>query len=198
MLPFGTPPSKSWPRRPAVWAGEPCWRNSMSNRLTACMVPVALSVHRTDPPPPPPPPLSRVHRGATVRRALAHPPPPPPLGIPGVCATLRRALATPPPPNLSHKADVLQWVMVDRGVSAVDRYLYAFITMQGLAGSSSPECEGNLARIPAVCDDLGVQLAADKLEGPSECLTFLGIDKKAGLVPFPSDKLAGLKALLAR
>ena len=124
-------------------------------------------------------------------------PPPPPLGSASERYCL--ACARPPPPNLSHEADVLQWVMAERGVLPVDRGLDAASSpCRGLAGSSSPECEGNLARIPAVCDDLRVQLAADKLEGPSECLMFIGIDTKAGLVPFPTDKLGGLKALLAR
>ena len=127
-------------------------RSSMSNRLTACMVPVCLADR---PRPPPPPPLG----SASERYCLA--------------------CARPPPPNLSHEADVLQWVMAERGVLPVDRGLDAASSpCRGLAGSSSPECEGNLARIPAVCDDLRVQLAADKLEGPSECLMFIGIDTK--------------------
>ena len=105
------------------------------------------------------------------------PPPPPPLGSASERYCL--ACARPPPPNLSHEADVLQWVMAERGVLPVDRGLDAASSpCRGLAGSSSPECEGNLARIPAVCDDLRVQLAADKLEGPSECLMFIGIDTK--------------------
>jgi hypothetical protein len=94
-------------------------------------------------------------------------------------------------------ADALQWVMVDKGVSAVDHYLDDFITM-GPAGSD--ECQANLTRIIAVCEDLGVPLAADKLEGPSDCLTFLGIeiDTRAGLLRLPADKLARLKELLAQ
>ena len=66
--PSGTPPSKSLPRLPGEWAGEPCWRNSMSNRLTACMMPVHLSDR--------PPLRSAVGRRATVRLTLTPPAPP--------------------------------------------------------------------------------------------------------------------------
>ena len=42
-------------------------------------------------------------------------------------------------------------------------------------------------------------LAAEKLEGPSDCLTFLGIeiDMRAGQLRLPSDKLSCLRDLLA-
>ena len=70
-------------------------------------------------------------------------------------------------------ADALQWVMLDVGVSAVDHYLDDLVT---IGRPSSPECQQNLDRILAVCAELGVPLATDKLEGPSHCLTFLGIE----------------------
>ena len=94
-------------------------------------------------------------------------------------------------------ADALQWVMVDKGVSAIDHYLDDFITM-GPAGSQ--ECRENLDRILATCSELGVPLAADKLEGPSTCLTFLGIeiDTRSGQLRLPADKLGRLKELLAQ
>ena len=68
-------------------------------------------------------------------------------------------------------ADALQWAMVRSGVSAVEHYLDDFITM-GPPGSQ--ECRVNLDRILAVCAELGVPLALDKLEGPTTKLTFLG------------------------
>lgn len=94
-------------------------------------------------------------------------------------------------------ADAFQWVMVDRRVSAVDHYLDDFITM-GPVGSQ--EYQRNLARIMAVCGELGVPLAANKLEGPSSCMIFLGIeiDTRAGRLRLPADKLSRLKDLLAQ
>ena len=94
-------------------------------------------------------------------------------------------------------ADALQWVMATKGVSAVDHYLDDYNTM-GPAGSD--ECQAHLTRIIAVCDELGVPLAADKLEGPSDCITRLGIeiDTAAGQLRLPADKFARLKELLVQ
>ena len=87
--------------------------------------------------------------------------------------------------------------MLDVEVSAIDHYLDDFIT---ICRPSSPECQQNLDRILAVCAELGVPLATDKLEGPSHCLTFLGIelDTQAGLTRLPADKLSRLRDLLAQ
>ena len=94
-------------------------------------------------------------------------------------------------------ADALQWVMLQRGVSMVDHYLDDFITM---GPPNSDLCRNNLEFILAVCRDLGVPLAIEKLEGPSQCLTFLGIeiDTASSQLHLPVDKLARLKALLAQ
>lgn len=56
---------------------------------------------------------------------------------------------------------------------------------------SSVECEQNLNRILAICRHLGVPLVMKKLEGPSQCLTFLGIemDTLASKLRLPADKL---------
>ena len=92
-------------------------------------------------------------------------------------------------------ADTLQWVMINRGVSAIDHYLDDYITM-GPAGSG--ERMANLLQIIAICEELGVPLATAKLEGPSDCLTFLGIeiDTMSGRLHLPADKLAQLKHML--
>jgi hypothetical protein len=94
-------------------------------------------------------------------------------------------------------ADALQWVMLQRGVTMVDLYLDDFVTM-GPPGMDT--CRVNLDRILAVCSDLGVPLAMEKLEGPSQCMTFLGIeiDTACGQLRLPAEKLARLKALLAQ
>ena len=94
-------------------------------------------------------------------------------------------------------ADALQWAMLRSGVAAVEHYLDDFITM-GPPGSQ--ECRENLDRILAVCAELGVPLALEKLEGPTPRLTFLGIemDTEAGVLRLPAEKLSRLKGLLAQ
>ena len=85
--------------------------------------------------------------------------------------------------------------MIDRGVSAVDHYLDDYITM-GTAGSG--KCMANLSQIIVICKELGVPMVTDKLEEPSDCLTFLGIeiDTMSGQLRLPADKLACLKHML--
>ena len=73
-------------------------------------------------------------------------------------------------------ADALEWAMRRKGVSVVEHYLDDFITV-GPPGSR--ECRANLDRILAVCEELGVPLALEKLEGPSTRLTFIGIGRRA-------------------
>lgn len=92
-------------------------------------------------------------------------------------------------------ADALQWVMLREGVSMVHHYLDDFIT---IGPPSSNVCKANLDRILAVCRDLGVPLAMEKLEGPSQCLVFLGIeiDTVRCQLRLPAEKLIRLQALL--
>ena len=92
-------------------------------------------------------------------------------------------------------ADALEWILRQHGVVHIDHYLDDFITM-GPPGSDV--CKQNLDIISATCADLGVPLAEEKLEGPSECLTFLGIeiDTRAGLLRLPAEKLTRLQRQL--
>ena len=48
------------------------------------------------------------------------------------------------------------------------------------------------------CTDLGVPLAMEKLEGPTHCITFLGIeiDTQAGTLCLPADRLFWLQEVL--
>ena len=70
----------------------------------------------------------------------------------------------------------------------MDHYLDDFIT---IGPPAAGVCGENLERILVVCRVLGVPMAMDKLEGPSYCLTFLGIeiDTRAGVLGLPADKL---------
>ena len=69
---------------------------------------------------------------------------------------------------------------------------------EALGPPNSEACSANLHQILAVCEDLGVPLAMDKLDGPTQCLTFLGIeiDTQAGILRLSADKLSRLKAQL--
>ena len=82
--------------------------------------------------------------------------------------------------------------MRQNGVTKVDHYLDDFITM---GPPNSEACSANLHQILALCEDLG---AMDKLDGPTQCLTFLGIeiDTQAGILRLSADKLSRLKAQL--
>ena len=94
-------------------------------------------------------------------------------------------------------ADALEWVIRQRGVTVVDHYLDDFVT---LGRPASPECSQNLRTVLAVCEELGIPLAVDKLEGPADRLTFLGIeiDTQAGVLRLPPEKLVRLKAALVK
>ena len=52
-------------------------------------------------------------------------------------------------------------------------YLDDFLTM---GPANSTICQRNFAIIQTVCKKLGIPLALEKLEGPSQSLTFLGIE----------------------
>ena len=94
-------------------------------------------------------------------------------------------------------ADALEWIIRQNGVTLIDHYRDDFITM---GPPDSETCGQNLDRILAVYRELGVPLAIDKLEGPSHCLTFLGIemDTQRGVLRLPTDKLSRMKVLLAQ
>ena len=85
-------------------------------------------------------------------------------------------------------ADALEWILRQEGVRYIDHYLDDFI-LYGPAGSD--ECARQLELTLHVCDRLGVPLATEKLEGPTERLTFLGIeiDTRLGILRLPDDKL---------
>ena len=69
-------------------------------------------------------------------------------------------------------ADLLTWIAQSNGVTNLIHYLDDFLTM---GPPDSPICQKNLDTFVQLCRDLGVPLAAEKIEGPSTSLTFLGI-----------------------
>ncbi|KAL5477312.1 hypothetical protein EMCRGX_G024096 [Ephydatia muelleri] len=70
-------------------------------------------------------------------------------------------------------ADMLEWVFQNRGVKHVRHYLDDFIL---LGPTHNDTCQKGLDVVLETCECLGVPLALEKLEGPTTCLTFLGIE----------------------
>ena len=68
--------------------------------------------------------------------------------------------------------------------------------MLGLPGSDV--CGGNLAEMLAPCEEMGILVATEMVEGPMSCLTFLGIevDMQRRVLRLPDNKLVRLKTIL--
>ena len=92
-------------------------------------------------------------------------------------------------------ADGLEWHLRSCGIRHVFHYLDDFIV---IAPPYSTECADALAIIDRACTQLGVPLAEHKREGPTTCLTFLGIevDTATSELRLPQDKLLRLQSLL--
>ena len=69
-------------------------------------------------------------------------------------------------------ADLLSWITTQRGVTFSMHYLDDFLL---LGPPDSSICQHNLDIFTQVCDELGIPLATEKVEGPSTSLNFLGI-----------------------
>ena len=90
-------------------------------------------------------------------------------------------------------ANSLEWILKANGVQHLQHYLDDFITV---GAPDSGECNFNCQVISHFCSLLGVPLAKDKCEGPTTCLTYLGIevDSVAFQLRLPQDKLGRLSA----
>ena len=89
-------------------------------------------------------------------------------------------------------ADLLQWCVQQQGVRHVMHYLNDFLM---LGPPSSNQCHQSLKAFKQTCQQLGVPLAMEKVEGPSTSLTFLGItmDTVQMEIQLPDDKLARIR-----
>ena len=94
-------------------------------------------------------------------------------------------------------ADALEWIIRSRGVGHILYYLDDFLIM---GKADSVDCLNNLSSLLQTCEELGIPLAAEKLEGPITKLTFLGIelDSVQQVAHLPMDKLSKLKVELVR
>lgn len=93
-------------------------------------------------------------------------------------------------------ADGLTWILQKRGVRLVLHYLDDFLIM---GPPSSSECSKALDTTLRTCEELGVPVADEKVEGPSACLTFLGIevDTNGWQLRLPDEKLQRVRSLVA-
>ena len=93
------------------------------------------------------------------------------------------------PKIFSAFADALAWVMWKRGVKWQLHYLDDFLF---LGPPGSPDCKQALQQVLDTCNLLGVPVAAHKTEGPTTCLTSLGIqiDTVSMSLSLSRDKLA--------
>jgi len=93
-------------------------------------------------------------------------------------------------------ADLLSWILEQQKVAPVLHYLDDFLT---IGPQASPSCANNLQKIKDTCFMLGIPLALEKVEGPSQCLTFLGItlDTQLMLARLPDEKLARIRNQVA-
>jgi hypothetical protein len=93
--------------------------------------------------------------------------------------------------------DALEWILRQEGSQHLIHYLDDFLL---LGPPHSPACKQGLAARHALhLPRLVVPLAADKIEGPTTCLTFLGIelDSSSMEAQLPQDKLRRLSTELA-
>ena len=93
-------------------------------------------------------------------------------------------------------ADRLQWILSNRGVGPSLHYLDDFLFV---GPPQSSQCRESIQLAVAVCQELGVPLASDKLVGPTQKLQFLGItlDTVNLELHLPVEKLDRLKVLVS-
>ena len=70
-------------------------------------------------------------------------------------------------------SDGLEWVLHQRGLVHLVKYIDDFL-VAGSAGS--PACQSSVTEMCSVCEELGLLLAMEKLDGPAQVITFLGIE----------------------
>jgi len=93
--------------------------------------------------------------------------------------------------------DAVEWIAQKRGASWLRHYIDDFV-MVGRPGTG--ECAEAMSALKETCKKLGMPLEPNKEEGPSEVITFLGleIDSINMEVRLPQVKLGELKATLKK
>ena len=75
-------------------------------------------------------------------------------------------------------ADALEWHLRQKGIKHVFHYLNDFVVV---ARPTAPDCAAALGIIDAECARLGIPITEHKRDGPTTCLTFLGIEIEQSL-----------------
>ena len=99
------------------------------------------------------------------------------------------------PALFNHYAEALDWIMANNYGAQLLHYLDDFLLV-GPPGKDT--CQEAMSRMLTVCDQLGIPVASEKLEGPTTALTFLGIvlNTSAQQLRLPPDKLEELTGLI--
>ena len=92
-------------------------------------------------------------------------------------------------------ADAIEWFMKRRGVTDIFHYLDDYLIIGGPLGK---QCEQDLQQFLSILQWLKVPVAEDKLEGPTTCLTFLGIELDSQLMihRLPANKLQEIRGII--
>ena len=100
------------------------------------------------------------------------------------------------PKILSAVADTLQWILSTNGITHSLHYLDNYIMVTDSLDKALIQKD----ILTSTYESLGVPLQYSKLESPSSCLTFLGIDvdTESLQLKLPSDKLSRFKCELSR
>lgn len=99
----------------------------------------------------------------------------------------------------SYLADLLEWILKHNyGINFLLHYLDNFHTLGPPTDCNSPACQNNVNTYVELFSEWGIPLHPDKLEGPSTCLTVLGIelDSMTLQARLPQDKFDRIDALL--
>ena len=92
-------------------------------------------------------------------------------------------------------ADALAWHLQRQGITHILHYLDDFLV---IGPPQSDQCYHFVEILNTECGRLGVPIADHKRDGPTTCLTFLGIevDTEAGELRLPADKLLRFASML--
>ena len=76
------------------------------------------------------------------------------------------------PKIFSAIADAIQWILNQKGIRNIIHYLDDYV----IVAKEKDEADYQKSQLVASFSELGVPIEPSKLEGPSQCLSFLGIE----------------------
>lgn len=95
-------------------------------------------------------------------------------------------------------SEAIEWSLkCNHNVRNVVHYLDDFFTV---GGSGSNACQENMNKMVTLCETLGAPLKEEKMEGPTTCITFLGIelDSHSMVARLPADRKSELQDALSK